>query len=382
MVDLLKRKKTENAQTVSDENAAMLPDDKKSKSEIATKKTNLILFIIAIGMLFVFFIGFIISSDKEKSEMNIPENKGNQIDTLKTIEDIYQIPYIKVMPDSVKVENQAVDENLFLQLALSVTNNPIKITDISVSFDIENLSLDTNDCIMRNDIAANGSCMINLTWLPTKTENRSGFIVVKYNDMDGEKIKNEGKIIRIPLSLRSIVVKPVEEEKTIDFAAEFDEEDDSDVSEEEQPDENIKQSVEIKSSQKTIVPDNCKKYASKAYDFSGTFIGWVQGNQDVFSPNCSKIIGTQQDDGMILETGTGRVIGKGVVFDNKKSEEKRVELTVPLLEDIIQKTTGTEEPNYEAIRANRDKAKSPDNAPRKVIGNEDIYSFINVFYII
>ena len=110
-------------------------------------------------------------------------------------------------------------------------------------------------------------------------------------------------------------------------------------------------------SKKTVSFNDCKKYASKAYDFSGTFIGWVQGDNKVFSPNCSSVIGMQEEDGMIKATGTGVIIGKGVVIDNKRAEEKRVELTLPLLNNII-KQGRPKEVNFDNIRSNRKNIKA------------------------
>ena len=45
-MDLLKKKKKTEAQTVSDENTAMLPENKKSKSDLMTQRTNKFLVFI------------------------------------------------------------------------------------------------------------------------------------------------------------------------------------------------------------------------------------------------------------------------------------------------------------------------------------------------
>ena len=47
-MDLLKKKKKTEAQTVSDENTAMLPENKKSKSDLMTQRTNKFLVFIAV----------------------------------------------------------------------------------------------------------------------------------------------------------------------------------------------------------------------------------------------------------------------------------------------------------------------------------------------
>ena len=63
-MDLLKKKKKTEAQTVSDENTAMLPEDKKSKSDLITNRTNKLLVFIGIGMLVVFVIGAMLMANK------------------------------------------------------------------------------------------------------------------------------------------------------------------------------------------------------------------------------------------------------------------------------------------------------------------------------
>ena len=76
MVDLFKKKgKATNtpSSSTSEENAEMLPNDKKSKSELATKKTNIILLFIAFVMLGIFVLGAIITANQTNKKIETIE---------------------------------------------------------------------------------------------------------------------------------------------------------------------------------------------------------------------------------------------------------------------------------------------------------------------
>lgn len=378
-MDLLKKKKKTEAQTVSDENTAMLPENKKSKSDLMTQRTNKFLVFIGIGMLVIFVIGAILMANKNVSKISSVEKQVDTQTEKKKQDDIpYLPPVVSIEPESIKIENQLIGEDAFNQIIISVLNNPIKITNISSSYNIDGLSLETEDCTSRTKITANSSCTINLTWLPEKKENKSLFIIIKYDTLENDTVKTSEEK-KISVSLRSVEPAPppapVEKDEFFDdFEEDGDYEIDEDIAPETEMEEDIVETTIPVKPKRTVMPDDCKKYASKAYDFSGTFIGWVQGNNDVFAPNCSKIIGTMQEDGMVMETGTGRVIGKGTVLDKKKSEEKRIELALPLLEETMQSANNSYEPNFEEVMSNRRSVKEEDYPARRTsIGEEDIW---------
>ncbi len=379
-MDLLKKKKKTEAQTVSDENTAMLPENKKSKSDLMTQRTNKFLVFIGIGMLVIFVIGAILMANKNVSKISSVEKQVDTQTEKKKQDDIpYLPPVVSIEPESIKIENQLIGEDAFNQIIISVLNNPIKITNISSSYNIDGLSLETEDCTSRTKITANSSCTINLTWLPKKKENKSLFIIIKYDTLENDTVKTSEEK-KISVSLRSVEPAPppapVEEDEFFDdFEEDGDYEIDEDIAPETEMEEDIVETTIPVKPKRTVMPDDCKKYASKAYDFSGTFIGWVQGNNDVFAPNCSKIIGTMQEDGMVMETGTGRIIGKGTVLDKKKSEEKRIELALPLLEETMQSVDKSYEPNFEEVMSNRQLVKGGEyNERRTTIGDdEDIW---------
>lgn len=385
-----------NAKTVSDENTAMLPDNKQSKSAIITKKTNTLLIFIAVGMLGVFLIGALLTASRNQSDFS---NVAKDVDASKEQQKLNDVPYIppvvSLEPEDLKIENQLVGEEAFRQIMVSVLANPIKITDVSLSYNMDGLNLDSADCTAREKLSPNSSCTLNLSWTPAKKENKNLFIIVKYNELADENIdaKDAKKDIskKVNLTLQSkepdVAPQPVqtssvqsqqqsepEDNFFFDEIEEDEEEegDDYEISDDLAPTKTNE--VSETKSKRIIKPDDCKKYASKAYDFSGTFIGWVQGNNDVYAPNCSHIIGNMEDDGMVIESGTGRVIGKGAVLDKKKSEEKRIELVLPLLDETMQAVSGPIQPDFEEIRANRQLVKSGDAGERRTtIGDEDIY---------
>lgn len=378
MVDLFKKKAKSNpsqAQTPSDENANMLPNNKKSKSELATKKTNTILLFIAFIMLGIFLVGTIFTANQ--NQQNIENIEKTQIPTSQVketpIEGIYIQPVLTADPNNIKLENVIIGNETFNSIMLSVSNAPIKITEITPSTPVDGLGID-QDCTERESISPNANCIINIIWTPTKVENKNIFLLVKYNDPEGESAindKNEKGQIRsfkINISLSSME-KPapvVVEQKEPEVDEFFEEEEEEEEEYEEEPvpadEEEVDEFTEAvapvmnqkEQRKRTIYPDDCKKYASKAYDFSGTFIGWVQSNNDVFSPNCTTVIGSLQEDGMVLETATGKIIGKGSVHDKKKSEEKRIELALPMLDEVMNSVeSGNFNPNFEDVWNNR-----------------------------
>lgn len=372
-----KGKNTNNKATVSDENASMLPDNKQSRSDVITHKTNVLLALIAISMVVVFAVIAIMKANKNSSEFSSIEKQITVSDEKKKLSDVpYMKPIVTVEPETLKIENQTIGDEAFKQILVSVFNNPIKITDISASLQVENFNVEAQDCLSREKVFANSSCTINISWNPSARENKSLFIIIKYQELNENEVAGENSA-KVNVSLQS--VEPVVVSDSLSAGEdEFFDEEEPEEDEEYSFDEDIApvsnkgESAPVK---KTVMPDNCKKYASKAYDFSGTFIGWVQGNKDVFSPNCSTIIGTMEDDGMVIATGTGKVIGKGAVLDKKKSEERRIELTLPLLDEVIQNVSAPAEPDFEEIMANRKMVKSGEYGERRTtIGdNEDIY---------
>ncbi len=355
--------------SVSDENASLLPDNKQTISAINIKKTNTILFFSAITMIIVFIVVMVIKQTKRYK--NIVKTKSENTQETKitdNIEKVYIPPVLTFDPKEVSLK-QNVDEEGAINLSLSVLNNKIKITDIIVNKTVDGLVIDKTDCIKGN-IAKDGSCFIGIMWTPKSKTNMSLEILFKYQEMNGDK-KVSDKTIAVNLNLEGIK----EEEKQ-------EPEKESEPEPEIEPEQEVKEEKqEVAAAPKPEAPainlknlaNDCKKYASKAYDFAGTFIGWVQGDNRVYSPNCKEIIGKQEDDG-IVKSITGQILGQGTNVDSKLAEEKRIELTLPLLEGIIQNES--ERPkNYKKIMNNRKLIKAETKKPQYGDGEngEDLY---------
>ena len=362
-----KGKDANTATTVSDENTAMLPDDKKSQSDVITKRTNAILVFLGVAMIAVLAVSAFIATNKKNSDITAVEKELSIKDEKNKLQEIEFIPTtLTFNPEDVKLDNVTVNDDTMQQLVMTVFQNPIKVTDVSVSLDVAGLNVDKSDCLDKTQINAGTSCFINISWTPESKETKNLFLVIKYNDLDeAGNVRGSEKTERVSMNLQSVVPnsQPAPQDTGFDSKAFEDEIDDAiDDEEEEEEPEDVQPEQRSASTMdgqqnaptRVVTPDNCKKYASKAYDFSGTFIGWVQGNNTVYAPNCSKIIGTMQDDGMVMETGTGKIIGKGVILDKAKSEEKRIELELPMLEEVMQTITQRpQEPDYEEVLANR-----------------------------
>ena len=407
MVGLFNKKGKPSTSDISNQmgNGAILPDDKKSISDIKTHNTNILLLVIAIIMLGIFIAGALFSKNKDQVEINALDNATNNTTTSKeekkeiTENFTYIAPVLKSDPETLNISNVMVGEESFNSIMLSVQNTPIKILSANFSTNIDGLQMD-QDCTARPSITPESNCIINVIWTPTKKETKNIFILLTYNDPEGETALNDknekGKIrnFKINLSLSSNEPEKQEiqpqqtptsdeffedetyyEDPYYDDETYYEDEESNTYDENLEPldDQTLGDFATPQRKPQTTNPNDCKKYASKAYDFSGTFIGWVQSNNDVFAPNCSKVIGVLQDDGMVLETATGKLLGKGVIMDNKKSEEKRIELTLPLLEEVSQITSQDFNPNFEDVWANREAVKLDGYGGKTAEEGRDLY---------
>ncbi|MDR1477128.1 MAG: hypothetical protein LBI17_03300 [Rickettsiales bacterium] len=379
MAGLFKKKSGESA--AASATGAVLPDDKKSRSEIKTRRTNIILVACAFLMLGVFVVGANFVKTNKGRQDEIRELAGTTIAAPVMNEEVMQAAYIPPVlswsPQSVDITEAVVGEEIFKSVALSVANAPVKIANVAPSSSVDGFHVD-NDCVDKIAVMPETGCIINVFWTPEKKENKNIFIAVAYTDhndgTDGAAEKAE-RTAMIPIALRSSAPNaPTEAQQPSDddfFEDDFFEEEPSPA--EEEIEQAIyeaepsplpimpQRSAESTPARRTIYPDDCKKYASKAYDFAGVFLGWVQGNNDVFSPNCGKILGVLQDDGNVIEAGTGKILGKGAVRDKKKSEEKRIELTLPVLAEAMNAASGEGfNPQIEDVINNRLAIKATD----------------------
>jgi type IV secretory pathway VirB10-like protein len=380
MAGLFKKKSSESA--AASGTGAVLPDDKKSRSEIKTRRTNIILVAIAFLMLGVFVVGAnFVKTNKDRQD-EILELAGTTIAAPVVTEVAMQAAYIPPVlswsPQSIDMTDATVGEETFRPVALSVANAPVKIANVAPSSSVDGLGVD-NDCVDKIAVMPETGCIINVFWTPEKKENKNIFIAVTYADhndgTDAPAEKSERNAM-IPVALRSSAPEaPAQVQPPADdfFEDDFFEEEEPPADEEiahaiteAEPlpppattTTTVQKAAESAADRRTIYPDDCKKYASKSYDFSGVFLGWVQGNNDVFSPNCGKIIGVLQDDGNVIEAGTGKILGKGAIRNKKKSEDMRIELALPVLAETMNAASGEGfSPPIEDVANNRELIKA------------------------
>ncbi|MDR2099106.1 MAG: hypothetical protein LBO78_03750 [Rickettsiales bacterium] len=365
MFEFLKLKpKKAPAVPAAEENSESLPDEKKSQSEIQTRRTNYVLVALGLAMLAVFVVGINLAS-KNKGQADEIKKLATAAEGAVDADEIkkeviqtftYVNPVLSTNPAQIALPNAHVGEESFQAILLSVANTPIKILDISPSTPIDGLAID-NTCTVKESITPEVGCTINLFWTPSKSGNMNIFLQVEYNDPEGEAGKNDrdnrGKVrqFQIPVSLSAQAQAQAEDAPEEDefYDEEFYEEEEDIEEAEPEP-----AAAAPAKSERTVYPDDCKKYASKAYDFSGMFIGWVQSNNDVFAPNCSKIVGVLQEDGMVLETGTGKILGKGMVRNKKLADEKRLSLVLPELAGVMAAQGANDfNPSFDEVWSNR-----------------------------
>jgi type IV secretory pathway VirB10-like protein len=399
--------------THGSETGAVLPDDKRSAAEVHTRRTNIILAIVAFVMFGTFLVGAVLVMRNkgiggDVANLKLPaaikdvavpsadgqSAPGGSFDHIK--------PEISINPARLVISGVQVGGEDKNSAHMSVANAPIKVLDVGLSGEVEGLSLSDN-CSDEDSIKPEAGCTISLAYSPKAPGKNEIFINVKYTDITAPGNVDRDGTVRIPLELEAVAkaeeaAPPPAEEAAAAAAApppsspapsraaepeeSYDGEDYGESEEEE--DEGPAAPAVPKnatgigaaagkavaasggkgasaSTPRTVYPDDCKKYASKAYDFSGVFIGWAQGTKEVFSPNCSKLIGTLMDDGTVVESGTGRVLGRGAVMDSKKSEEARIETELPQLREIARIIDADNwNPDPEEVAENRAAAKAGD----------------------
>ena len=199
--------------TVSDENASLLPDDKQTISSVNINKTNTILFFSAITMIVVFIIVMVVKQTRHYK--NIVKDKNETTEEVKTqdkIEKVYIPPVLTFDPKEISLK-QNIDEEGTINIALSVLNNEIKITDIILNKTIDGFILDKSDCI-KNNIKADGSCSVFITWTPKSKITETIEVLFKYQEMDGDKtVSDKTASVNITLDVIQEEEKEPEKEK-------------------------------------------------------------------------------------------------------------------------------------------------------------------------
>ncbi|MDR0367228.1 MAG: hypothetical protein LBH41_01485 [Rickettsiales bacterium] len=398
------KKKSTKAAALSGDS---ISPEKQSAAALEAKGTNMALATVSITMLAIFAAGaLLMSSKKKEAEAAGDEPARPAADVANQFDKVE--PVLSSNPESVLMRDARAGEQSEQQILIYSAGAPAKIVSVFISGDAPPGLAVEEDCTAKESVAPSSSCMVDLRWTPEEAGTKSLFLSLRWT----EAIANEyeDKTFNIPLELASsgsIPASGAGSESAASHedgavlpgggasaqasaaagpamtASAFDDEEyeDEDLDEEFYDDEDEEDADDPAlagaslaagtgsaagaggrgAAQRTIFPADCKRYASKAYDFSGVFLGWTHANKDVFSPNCSRLIGSLSDDGMVVAAGTGKIIGKGVVMDKKKSDERRIELALPVLREVQSNIDSDNfQPNIEDVIANREAAKTGD----------------------
>jgi len=196
-------------------------------------------------------------------------------------------------------------------------------------------------------------CTVTITYSPTEIENKSLNLLVAWHGLNSSDVTDE-KNKSVSLSLSSKAAKSIDtsvvennetnqnnsitenkedvEQETPPTPSPQENNQSSPSEEESQSNESSESSdAEYKEDEETDESDNkeetstksneldCRKYAAKGRKRNGDFLGWIQTNKKVMSPDCKSVIGTLQDNGKIVKPGTQEVIGMGPRLDGKTS---------------------------------------------------------------
>ncbi|MDR1009007.1 MAG: TrbI/VirB10 family protein [Rickettsiales bacterium] len=357
------KKKTTNPEPSNEE---VLAPEKRSQAAVSTSNSNAALVLISFLMIGVFVAGALLLSGKKEAEAPALESAEPEVApvpiTKSEFDDV--APSVASNPANASIRDARIGESASSSILVSVSGAPIKVISVSASSDTDGFFID-EDCTSQESITPAGGCSVDVKWTPASPENKSLFIIIRYTP--AISAEPDDKTFRIPLELASVgggavaveapapapVAAPVPS-----FEPEIEEEEEE-FEEEEYEEEDEEPAAKVTprgaaDAKKIVFPADCKRFASKAYDFSGVFIGWAHGNKDVFSPNCSKLIGSLSEDGMVIAVGTGKIIGKGVVMDKKKSDERRIELALPALQAVQNNLAADNfNPDLEDVLSNR-----------------------------
>ena len=407
------------SESIRETQGAVLSKQKLSVAERRARLTNILLMVVAFIMFGTFLIGaFLVTSNSksmgEMPRLNIPkdlketapidaESRKEAGHTEGSFEHIK--PEVSSNPSQISLQATAGSEDTN-SAHLSVAKSPIKVLDVSLSSESDTITI-TDTCVDEDSIRPDTGCAINAVYRPVGAEKIERFVNVRYTDITAPGNTDRDGTFRIPLvAVGEAAAVPAQtamahdpEPTATTFAApatepaesSWDDEnewndgdsgwDDGGGDDWDEPATTAPAPGKAAAVGKALggaaasgtkpaaaaiparvaKPDDCKRYASKAYDFSGVFIGWAQGTKEVFSPNCARLIGKLMDDGTVVEAGTGRVLGRGAVMNSALSEEARIETALPNLR-AIQRILDRDNwnPEIESVIENRQMAKAGD----------------------
>lgn len=361
-----------NKKDKNSENASSIKSNIDKGHSVHMDKSSIIMLLVSISLIAVFVLG--IKNTKPENNIVTPDIKEIEKKSERIIQSIEEeIPEMEVITpyirpslfinneDTIRFENIEVgnleQDTLFLEAAES----SLKIDSVELSSEMKSLILNEN-CSGKDIFEPGDSCNISLEWTPEKAGNRNLMLIIKWQAIEEDDkgiLFKENKKINVSLSSFSPEEEEIIEDKIVE---------------------------EIKTVEKEVTvsvgpaPEkwdlNCYKFSAEAHDFTGTFLGWIQVNRNVYSPDCSNIIGILQDSGEILEVGTGKSIGRGPSMSGKEGEDKlRSRQEIPddsILSFSDQSSKADKEALWADAMKNRALAKQED--PRKELTNNiDLY---------
>jgi len=339
-------------------NEDILPDDKQSRVVVQTSRINTML--VSIGTLLItIFLGslFFIGGDGNKQAGEAITSAADLAEESDGLPSAPRIPpALTSSPQSVSVSG-TVGEETALSISLNVSSAPARVLSVEPSLVSESISID-NDCVSRANVSVGSGCTINIFYNPTRSEKRNMSINVAFIDPSDSEASE--RTFRIPLSISSTASAAEEEYDDYADEEEFNDFADEDSFDLDEGDFTSAPPTPAPAPETGRIYPDCKKFASRAYDFAGVFLGWAHA-KDVYAPNCSKIIGQIQPDGMVVEAGSGRIVGKGMAADQKAAEDKRIELVLPILNELSDTTRGVPQAEIESVIGNRESVKGSGN---------------------
>lgn len=370
--------------------------EKKTKSELYLKKSNLYLFTAGI-VLFILFITGIILINKNKSNKGKLEIAQKEATKQMPIDPwMGEKSVLKSDKEKIELTDISINETAKRSLKIYAEGAPVQLLEITPSQQLpKNFNLEYNSCLKVPLLEPGDSCFINISWMPTEKIDSSFYLDINYKDARELPENDEEKSLSLTVFTKSKESKPepIKEQpeqegiflkiydlKTSDA---FDAvlypdnkvyDNNGTFLGNRTADDYVEREGEIIASlhppaqeqprQKTQQNLSCKKYAARAYDFAGYPMGWIQPNKDVYSNNCQEIIGYYEDTtGYIVRgDGSGERIGVGYLKGEKIDPKiaRRAEISVPDLPQIpsIENTdTAAEDTLQENAKMNRKYAK-------------------------
>ncbi|MDR2934195.1 MAG: hypothetical protein LBU68_02850 [Rickettsiales bacterium] len=328
----------------------------ESLSKTSIKRSNLYIFIAAIVCIGLFATAVVLNKGN-KIALPTADNQTNA--TEQNINNLGATisPDVDLSPTSVSMNNIEVDASSEAVINLIVKDAATVISKIELNAIVPSVQL-TDTCTSREKMDIGERCIITVSYNPVEAENRSLSLLITLNPVGKPDIASQiNKTIPVSVSSKAAVVfepppEPEPEPEPI----------------EETEEEYIEEEIVEEEPVNIPPPDtsnDCRRYAARGRTRSGDFLGWIQSNKTVLSPNCQETIGTLQDDGKIVRVGTGEIIGIGPRLDGNKTgafDDRALQEIPDGLRDPIFDMIDTEEraiANSNAM-ANRQAAKAGD----------------------